>query len=89
MARYIDIDKAIAYLKGECVAKYPVSYCNGILASAKEISNLPSADVVPRGEVEKQLLKALKIEGIDENGEYLVSLTAIRNALKILQAKGE
>ena len=48
MARYIDTDKAIAHLKGECVEKYPASFYNGILASAKEISDLPTADVVER-----------------------------------------
>ena len=50
MARYTDTDKAIAHLKGECVEKYPASFYNGILASAKEISNLPTADVVPKSE---------------------------------------
>lgn len=43
---YIDRDKAIRHLRGVCVAKYPMSFLNGIFASADEIDKLPTADVV-------------------------------------------
>ena len=43
---YIDVVKAVRHLRGKCVAKYPTTFLNGILASADEISKLPTADVV-------------------------------------------
>ena len=51
MARYIDVDKAILQLRGWCVSKYPSSFCCGILASADEISKMPTVDIeeVKRG----------------------------------------
>lgn len=37
----------------------------------------------------ERLAEALKIEGIDENGEALISVSDLRKALKIAQVKGE
>jgi hypothetical protein len=45
MARYTDLDSAIKHLLGECAAKYPLSFQNGISAAAKEIGKFPTADV--------------------------------------------
>lgn len=42
---YID-KELIEKLKTSCIAKYPLSYINGILAFAKEIAEMPTADVV-------------------------------------------
>ena len=52
MARYINLDEAIKYLHNDCKAKYPLSYANGLSASINELSKLPTADVVPKSEVE-------------------------------------
>ena len=43
---YIEKEKAIHMLRGECVAKYPSSFSMGLFASADEISKMPDADVV-------------------------------------------
>jgi hypothetical protein len=53
MARYINLDEAIKHLQFDCKAKYPLSYCNGISVAIREIGKLPTADVVPKSEVEK------------------------------------
>ena len=45
MARYIDAE-LIQKLKYKCIAKYPLSYVDGIFAFAKEIADIPTADVV-------------------------------------------
>lgn len=46
MSRYIEREKAIRLLRGESVAKYPISFSFGLFAAADEISKLPTADVV-------------------------------------------
>ena len=53
MARYINLDEAIKYLHNDCKAKYPLSYANGLDASINELIKLPTADVVPKSEVER------------------------------------
>lgn len=45
MERYIDAE-LIRKLKIACIAKYPYSYADGIFALAREIENIPAADVV-------------------------------------------
>ena len=42
---YVDKEH-IEKLKHACIAKYPLSYINGIFAFAKEIAEMPEADVV-------------------------------------------
>ena len=42
---YVD-KELIVKLKHACVAKYPLSYINGIFALAREIADMPEADVV-------------------------------------------
>ena len=37
---------AIKLLRGECVAKYPSSFCFGLSAAADELSKLPTVDAV-------------------------------------------
>ena len=44
MARYIDAE-LIQKLKHKCIARYPLSYVDGIFALAKEIADIPTADV--------------------------------------------
>lgn len=46
MSRYIDAEKALRTIQGECVAKYPVSFIFGLSAAADEIRKMPTADVV-------------------------------------------
>ena len=53
MDEYIKREDAIKHLRGACIAKYPLSFSYGIFASADEIGKLPTADVVPKSEVEK------------------------------------
>ena len=53
MDEYIKKEDAIKHLSGECMVKYPLSYSNGISAAIKEIGKLPTADVVPKSEVDK------------------------------------
>ncbi len=60
MARYIDADKAIKHLRENCVAKYPLSFCNGNFASADEISKLPAADVAPKSEVAREIFEEIE-----------------------------
>ena len=43
---YIEKEKALRLLKGECVARYPASFSFGLFAAADEISKMPTADVV-------------------------------------------
>lgn len=43
--RYIDAE-LIRKLKIACIAKYPYSYIDGIFALAREIEDIPTADVV-------------------------------------------
>lgn len=50
MDEYIKREDVIRHLRGACIAKYPLSFSYGIFASADEISKLPPADVVPKGE---------------------------------------
>jgi DNA-directed RNA polymerase subunit RPC12/RpoP len=42
---YVD-KELIDKLKHACIAKYPLSYIDGILAFVKEIRDMPTADVV-------------------------------------------
>lgn len=53
MDEYIKRQDVIKHLRGTCIAKYPLSFSYGIFASADEISKLPTADVVPKSEVEQ------------------------------------
>lgn len=47
MADYIEREKILRKLRGECLAHYP-SYCiMGILSAANEVANIPAADVRP------------------------------------------
>lgn len=43
---YIDREKAQAFLRFECLAKYPASFANGLFAAADQLANTPAADVV-------------------------------------------
>lgn len=43
---YVEKEKAIRLLRGESVAKYPMSFSFGLFAAADEISKLPTADAV-------------------------------------------
>ena len=51
MAPYIDLDQAIMHLRCDCMTRYPISYSNGISTAIKELKKLPTADVVPKSEV--------------------------------------
>ena len=42
---YIDVDKARKHLRVDCLAKYPTTYIDGLLAASNEIYNIPAADV--------------------------------------------
>lgn len=46
MKEYIDKKIAQVLLRTECLAKYPSSYANGLLAAADQLNKLESADVV-------------------------------------------
>lgn len=46
MARYIDVDKAIAHIRGECESYYPTTFLAGISATINELNKIPTADVV-------------------------------------------
>ena len=46
MKEYIDKNKAQIFLRTECLAKYPTSFANGLLAAADQLNKLPTADVV-------------------------------------------
>ncbi len=43
---YIDKNKAQTFLRTECLAKYPTSFANGLLAAADQLNKLPTSDVV-------------------------------------------
>ena len=43
---YIEKEKAQEFLRTECLAKYPASFANGLLAAADQLNKLPAADVV-------------------------------------------
>ena len=43
---YIEKEKAQIFLRTECLAKYPSSFANGLLAAADQLNKLPTADVV-------------------------------------------
>lgn len=45
MKEYIDKEIAQVLLRTECLAKYPSSYANGLLAAADQLNKLESADV--------------------------------------------
>ena len=45
MAGYIDVDKAQAFLRLDCLVKYPSTFANGLFAAADQLKNLPTADV--------------------------------------------
>ena len=42
---YIDVDKARKHLRVDCLAKYPTTYIDGLLAAAEELTRIPTADV--------------------------------------------
>ena len=46
MAKFIDAQKAIRMLRGQCIAKYPNSFMLGLFAAANEIENMPGVDAV-------------------------------------------
>jgi hypothetical protein len=46
MAEYIERENAQIFLRTECLAKYPTSFANGLLAAADQLNKLPTADVV-------------------------------------------
>lgn len=46
MAEYIEREAAIKLLRGEAVAKYPMSFYMGLFAASDEIAKFPAADVV-------------------------------------------
>ena len=48
MDEYIKREDVIKHLRGACMAKYPLSYSNGISAAIKELKELTTADVVPK-----------------------------------------
>jgi len=52
---FIDKEKAQIFFRTECLAKYPASFANGLLAAADQLANMPAADVaeVVHGEWEK------------------------------------
>lgn len=43
---YIDKENAQIFLRTECLAKYPTSFANGLLAAADQLNKLPTPDVV-------------------------------------------
>lgn len=43
---YISKEAAIRKLRGEAIAKYPLSFVNGLLAGADELKSIPAADAV-------------------------------------------
>lgn len=45
MTEYINRDSAIKMMRGSAIAKYPLSFSNGILAAANELQKMPAADV--------------------------------------------
>ena len=45
MKEYIDKEIAQVLLRTECLAKYPSSYANGLLAAADQLKKMESADV--------------------------------------------
>ena len=47
MADLIDRKAAIRLLRGECVAKYPLTFSQGLFAAADEIAKLPAVDAEP------------------------------------------
>ena len=60
MANYIDAE-LIQKLKIACIARYPYSYIDGIFAFAREIAEMPTADVVSIETVKAWLLKMAKM----------------------------
>ena len=45
MAKYIEADVAIQSLRTKAVARYPASFCNGIMAAAVELEKMPATEV--------------------------------------------
>lgn len=43
---YIDKERIQSHLRLKCLAKYPDTFINGLLAAANEIGEMPTADVV-------------------------------------------
>ena len=47
MMAYIELETAIKVLRGKAIAKYPASFCMGLLAASNELNNISPADVIP------------------------------------------
>ena len=47
MAEYIEREAAIKMLRGEAIAKFPMSFAYGIIAASEKIKAIPAADVRP------------------------------------------
>ena len=75
MDEYIKREDVIKHLRGACIAKYPLSFSFGIFASADEISKLPSADVVPKSEVD-EIVRQWKEEANCWQNNYITELRA-------------
>ena len=72
MARYIDADKLLEELKEEIDFESPMYteeqlkyFTIGLRCAYRDVVKIPSADVVPRSEVEK-IFEELKKAGIDK-----------------------
>ena len=57
---YIEKEKAQVFLRTECLAKYPASFANGLLAAADQLNKLPTADVAPKSEVAREIVEEIE-----------------------------
>lgn len=44
MARLVDVDEAVKFFRGKCVAKYPSTFAFGLAAAADEVAKMETVD---------------------------------------------